>query len=148
MSILDFARWLIQGKPLGLVVEIHHLWGGSGIWTGISRGLMVMSDVATECADYKEFEDWKKEELVNMCTGSLQLSVDRLNHCWRTWKQILQQPFAIVILRIIKGMLIKLSGKVIWSISTLKTRLQMMSLIPKVMYIICFVIVDFREIYL
>ena len=32
--------------------------GSPGIWTGISSGLVIMSDAAAVCGDYEEFEDW------------------------------------------------------------------------------------------
>lgn len=33
------------------------LMGSRGIWTGISGGLVVMSDAAAVCEDYEEFKD-------------------------------------------------------------------------------------------
>lgn len=31
--------------------------GSPGIWTGISGGLVIVSDAAAVCGDYEEFED-------------------------------------------------------------------------------------------
>lgn len=49
MADLRQASWSGQRHPAFM--------GSPGIWTGISSGLVVMSDAAVVCGDYEEFED-------------------------------------------------------------------------------------------
>lgn len=49
MADLKRVSWSSQRHPAFV--------GSPGIWTGISSGLVVMSDAAAVCEDYEEFED-------------------------------------------------------------------------------------------